>query len=510
MDTHGRGNARLFALGAWVLASAAGFAVAPALAEAPTRPIVVASKNFTESYILGEAIAQLLTRAGFPVEHKLGLGGTKICYDALAAGEVDAYVEYTGTIAGFKAIDDPTLARLTVALAVDGVEMLPTFGFSNTYAVAVATPVAAAKGITRISDLAARPELRLAFSHEFLERPDGWLGLKPRYGLPHVPTGIEHALAYQAIVDGAIDATDAYSTDGELVRHPLTVLEDDLGFFPAYLAVPLVRADLPPSARAVVATMASTLNASEMRTLNAAAIGGEPIASVAARYLAEKVGADPASALGATAADDAMLRRLAANTVRHLQLVAWAVAPATLVAVLVAVAIFRLAWLSRAAVYVAGLLQTIPSIALLALLIPLTGIGVVPAVVALFLYALLPVLRNAVTALTGIDPTLRQVALAMGMTPAQQLRHVFVPLAMPSILAGVRTAAVISIGTATLAAFIGAGGLGDPIVTGLALNNAGLILEGAIPAALLAVVAELAFELVERVCAPGHLRARAA
>ena len=510
MDAHGRGNARLFALGAWALASAAGFAAAPALAEAPTRPIVVASKNFTESYILGEAIAQLLTRAGFPVEHKLGLGGTKICYDALAAGEVDAYVEYTGTIAGFKAIDDPTLARLTVALAVDGVEMLPTFGFSNSYAVAVATPVAAAEGIARISDLAARPELRLAFSHEFLERPDGWLGLKPRYGLPHTPTGIEHALAYQAIVDGAIDATDAYSTDGELVRHPLTVLEDDLAFFPAYLAVPLVRADLPPAARAVIATMASTLNASEMRTLNAAAIGGEPIASVAARYLAENVGAGPVLAPEARGTDDAMLQRLAANTVRHLQLVAWAVAPATLVAVLVAVAIFRLAWLSRAAVYVAGLLQTIPSIALLALLIPLTGIGVVPAVVALFLYALLPVLRNAVTALTGIDPTLRQVALAMGMTPAQQLRHVFVPLAMPSILAGVRTAAVISIGTATLAAFIGAGGLGDPIVTGLALNNAGLILEGAIPAALLAVVAELAFELVERVCAPGHLRARAA
>ena len=485
---------------------AASFGAAPALAEAPVRPIVVASKNFTESYILGEALAQLLTSAGFPVEHKLGLGGTKICYDALVAGEVDAYVEYTGTIAGFKAIDDPTLDRLKVALAFDGVEMLPTLGFSNTYAVAVATPIAAAKGLVRISDLAAHPGLRLAFSHEFLERRDGWQGLKPRYGLPHTPTGIEHALAYQAIVDGAIDITDAYSTDGELERHPLTVLEDDLGFFPVYLAVPLARADLPPPARAVIATMAGTLTAAEMRNFNAAAIGGENTASVAARYVAEKVGADAALAPAAMAARDDMLPRLAANTARHLQLVAWAVAPATLVAVLVAVAIFRLAWLSRAAVYIAGLLQTIPSIALLALLIPLTGIGVVPAVVALFLYALLPVLRNAVTALTGIDPTLRQVALAMGLTPAQQLRHVFVPLAMPSILAGVRTAAVISIGTATLAAFIGAGGLGDPIVTGLALNDARLILEGAIPAALLAVVAELLFELVERVCTPGHLR----
>ena len=496
------------------LAVAAGLAGSVAQAETGARPIVVASKNFTESYILGEALAQLLASAGFEVEHKLGLGGTKICYDALAAGEVDVYVEYTGTIIGsIKTIDNPTRDRLTVALARDGVEMLPPLGFNNTYAIAVAAPVAAAHGLARISDLAAWPDLRLAFSHEFIERRDGWPGLKPRYGLPQTPTGIEHALAYQAIVDGAIDATDAYSTDGELARYPLTVLEDDLGFFPAYLAVPLVRADVPVAARAAIARVAGTLDAAEMRSLNAAAIGGESIESVAARYVAQvaqtaQTDAGTAAAAPArTAERDDTWPRLAANTGRHLELVAWAIFPATLVAVLVAVAIFRVPFLSRAAVYVAGLLQTIPSIALLALLIPLTGIGVLPAVVALFLYALLPVLRNAVTALTGIDPTLRRVAVAMGLTPAQQLRHVFVPLAMPSILAGVRTAAVIGIGTATLAAFIGAGGLGDPIVTGLALNDTGLILEGAIPAAVLAVVTELAFELVERVSTPGHLRA---
>lgn len=491
------------------LAVAAGLAGPVAQAETGARPIVVASKNFTESYILGEALAQLLASAGFEVEHKLGLGGTKICYDALAAGEVDVYVEYTGTIIGsIKTIDNPTRDRLTVALARDGVEMLPPLGFNNTYAIAVAAPVAAAHGLARVSDLAAWPDLRLAFSHEFIERRDGWPGLKPRYGLPQTPTGIEHALAYQAIVDGAIDATDAYSTDGELARYPLTVLEDDLGFFPAYLAVPLVRADVPVAARAAIAQIAGTLDATEMRSLNAAAIGGESIESVAARYVAQvaQTGAGTAAPARTAVRDDAW-RRLAANTGRHLELVAWAIFPATLAAVLVAVAIFRIPFLSRAAVYVAGLLQTIPSIALLALLIPLTGIGVLPAVVALFLYALLPVLRNAVTALTGIDPTLRRVAVAMGLTPAQQLRHVFVPLAMPSILAGVRTAAVIGIGTATLAAFIGAGGLGDPIVTGLALNDTGLILEGAIPAAVLAVVTELAFELVERVSTPGHLRA---
>lgn len=155
--------------------------------------------------------------------------------------------------------------------------------------------------------------------------------------------------------------------------------------------------------------------------------------------------------------------------------------------------------------YVAGLLQTIPSIALLALLIPIAGVGQVPAIIALFLYSLLPIARNAITALVTIDPLLRRVALALGLTEVQQLRHVYVPLALPHMLAGVRIAAVVSIGTATLAAFIGAGGLGEPIVTGLALNDTGLILQGAIPAALLALCAELFFEGLERWLIPRHL-----
>ena len=139
-------------------------------------------------------------------------------------------------------------------------------------------------------------------------------------------------------------------------------------------------------------------------------------------------------------------------------------------------------------------------------MIPLFGIGVAPAIVALFLYSLLPILRNTVTALTTVDPTLRRVAVAMGLSGYERLRHVYVPLSLPSMLAGIRTAAVISIGTATLAAFIGAGGLGDPIVTGLALNDMSLVLQGAVPAAVLALMTELVFEGIERMAVPGHLR----
>ena len=472
---------------------------------AAAEPIVVASKTFSESYVLGEIVAQLLEREGFAVERKLGLGGSKICYDALVAGDVDVYVEYTGTIAqAIKDIPEADNAALAAALAADGAQMLPTFGFNNTYALAVSASAAEARGLRRISDLAAHRDLRMALSHEVLERRDGWPGLQEAYGFDWTPDGIEHALAYQAIADGAIDLTDAYSTDGELARYDLVVLEDDRAFFPRYFAVPLVREDMDARAKAVIARTAGTLSDADMRSLNGKVLSGEETtASAAARYLREQGLSDqPASEMRRSG----LAERLATNTLRHLLLVAWALLPATATAVALALLIFKFTWLSRAAVYAAGLLQTIPSLALLALLIPLVGIGAVPAVLALFLYALLPILRNAVTALTGIDPTLRRVALAMGLTPAQQLRHVFVPLALPSIVAGVRTAAVICIGTATLAAFIGAGGLGDPIVKGLSLNDTGLILEGALPAAGLAIVTELLFEQLERWLSPGHLR----
>ena len=479
------------------------------LAPRMEKEIVVGSKSFRESYVLGESLALLLQREGFDARHEQGLGGTKICYDALVAGEIDVYVEYTGTLAeGIFDIETPTPARLTVALAPDGVEMLPTFGFNNTYALAVSNAAAEARGLTTISDLAAHPDLRLAVSHEFLDRRDGWPGLQALYGLPHSPDGIEHSLAYRAIADGTIDGMDAYSTDGELTRYPLTVLADDRGFFPTYLAVPLARADLPPPARAVLTRVAGTLDEARMRAMNAAATDDAAVRRVASEYVA-RIAGEPAGARAPDAAPN-LWARLGANTTRHLTLVLSALVPATVVAVLLALLVFQIAWLSRAAVYLAGLLQTVPSIALLALLIPLVGIGVTPAVVALFLYALLPILRNAVTALAGIDPTLRRVATAMGLKPSEELRLVFVPLAMPAILAGVRTAAVITIGTATLAAFIGAGGLGDPIVTGLSLNDTRLILEGAIPAALLAVATELVFEQVERALVPGHLRLRGA
>ena len=465
-------------------------------------PIVVASKNFTESYLLGEIIAQRLEQAGMEVDRRFGLGGTLICFEALLAGEIDVYVEYSGTLEQtiLKLGQRTSILGLNERLLSRGLSLLSPLGFNNTYAIAVRKEVAEEFSLERISQLTDYRDLRVVVSHEFLEREDGWPGMRRVYGFDWIPEGIEHGLAYQAMADGSIDITDAYSTDGELQRYDLTVLADDKVFFPTYLAIPLIRDDLSPRAQAAIEDLAGTLDDSSMASLNASVVfEGEDFASAARNHL-RSIGFDVADG-GSNTFDD-----LIRNTQRHLWLTAIALLTATVVGIVLALAVFQVAWISNAVLYVAGLLQTIPSIALLALMIPIFGIGMLPAVMALFLYSLLPIVRNSVTALATVDPVLRRVGKAMGLTRYDEIRYVYVPLAMPAILAGVRTAAVISIGTATLAAFIGAGGLGDPIVTGLALNDTSLILQGAIPAAVLAIVTELMFEGIERVLVPRHLK----
>ncbi len=478
--------------------------LAPLATAAP--PVTIGSKSFTESYLLAEILAQRLEGAGFQVRRRPGLGGTLIAYRALIAGEVDVYVEYSGTLSRviLQGAVPPERSALEQQLAAQGLAWLPDLGFDNSYALALPAALARELELQRISDLRQAPDLRLALSHEFIDREDGWRGLRARYDLPHEPRGIEHGLAYQALARGRADLTDAYVTDADLERHGLVVLEDDRGFFPAYRAAPLARAELAPEVRNVIASLAGRIDDDRMRLLNAAVVvDGRSFAAVAADFLAAE--GFPASPHAAPEWN----RQLLANLMRHLQLTGAALAAAVLLGLPAGIWVHRRPAVARSLLYSAGLMQTIPSIALLALLIPLLGIGWWPAVVALFLYALLPILRSTVTAFNGVDPQLVRVARGMGLTRRQQIRYLLLPLAWPHILSGIRMAAVISIGTATLAAFVGAGGLGEPIVTGLALNDTRLILQGAVPAALLAIVTELLFEGIERVLVPPHLRSRA-
>ena len=282
----------------------------------------------------------------------------------------------------------------------------------------------------------------------------------------------------------------------------LTVLEDDKHFFPIYAALSFYQVTLPEKAKQLLHKLDNILTNKEMQQLNSLALFHQQShADIARTFLiSRKLIRDNASKEPSNAQD------ILSHTLVHLKLTLLSLLAAMLVAIPLGIFLYRFPSISKPVLYFTGLLQTIPSIALLALMIPFLGIGVLPAIVALFLYALLPILRNTVIGFISVDPQLKKVATAIGLSNAQKLRLIELPLAMPMILTGIRTAAVINVGTATLAAFIGAGGLGEFIVTGLALNNTHLILQGAIPSALLAILMEFGFELLELTLISPHLR----
>jgi osmoprotectant transport system permease protein len=468
-------------------------------------PVVIGSKNFAENYILAEAGAQLLESRGYEVQRRFGLNGTKIVFEALNNRTIDLYPEYTGTVTEV-ILEQPELKQfdeIQAALARHELRLLAPLGFNNSYAIAVTAGFAQQLDLQNISDLGRAGRVRVGLPHEFLNRSDGWAGLKERYDIDQPATGIEHSLAYEAMASGKLDVTAVYTTDGEILRSQLVLLHDDLGYFPQYRAAFLTHTDLPADVAAILELMSGRIDDRRMQQLNLQVLDPEvSFADVAAGFLLDE------GLIESSQAAPGLASRLWRNTRQHLKLTGIALALAIVTGIGIAVLVHAHKRAANVFLYFTGLLQTVPSIALLALLIPWFGIGQTPAIIALFLYSLLPIARSTITAILAIPPGYRQVAVAMAMTRRQQMHYVLLPLAMPHVIAGVRTAAVISIGTATLAAFIGAGGLGDPIVTGLALNDSAMILQGAIPAAVLAILTEMAFGVLERCLVAPHMRGR--
>ena len=462
--------------------------------------LVIGSKRFTESYILGEVLTQTAATEGKAV-HRQGLGNTAIVLAALQAGSIDVYPEYLGTI-GLEILKNKevgSLASMQAALAPMGLGVAVPLGFNNTYALAMRADA----GIDSLSALARQRDLKFGLSHEFIGRADGWPGLAQRYGLAQQPRGLDHGIAYEALAQKQVDVIDIYSTDAKIRQYGLRVLKDDLNYFPRYDAVLLYRLDAParfPKAWAAIARLEGRISADQMIAMNAAVeLEGRSFASVAHDWLAPA--ARRTAVKGGLAAKlfDASLWTL---TRQHILLVVVAVGLACLVGVPLGIVAAFAPRLRQGVLALAGVLQTVPSLALLAMLIPLLGmIGTVPALVALFVYALLPIVRNTCTGLLGVPRGLPLAAQALGMGKRDTLLHVQLPLALPVILAGVKTAAVMSVGTATIAAFIGAGGYGERITIGLALNDNDMLLAGAIPAAVLALLTQAVFEVIERVLA---------
>ncbi len=467
--------------------------------------ITIGSKPFTESYVLAELMAQLVEReTDIEVDRRFGMQGTFTSFSAIREGSIDLYPEYTGTgaIAILKSNNpaDQSLDSLRAKFKrLYGLDWLEPFGFNNAWVIVVKADYASQYELTTLSQLAHIPVSRAAFTHEFMRRDDGYPGLVAAYNMNFAEVrGIQHILAYDALLAGDIDVMDAYATDGELARYSLVILEDDLNFFPEYLAAPLIRIETIkrfPQLSKALNRFAGAISNADMQALNqAAAEAGESYPSVVGRFINGRLG----NSTGETTIGPSPVELLLSRTARHLMLTAVAVILGTIIAVPMGIAMVGRPRLASLLMGFVGIIQTIPSIAMLGFMIPILGIGIRPAIAALFVYSLLPIVRNTYTGLRDIPAELIEVADGLGLSAKRRLWWLELPLAMPVIFAGIRTASVIAIGTATLAAFIGAGGLGDPIVQGLSFNDPKMILSGAVPAAVLAIMVDLLWGAIER------------
>jgi len=479
-------------------------------AAAGAQPFEIGSKDFTESVLLGEIARLSAEERGVPAHHGRAMGGTRILHTALKRGEIDVYPDYTGTLR-FEIYADEGIedrAGLQARLAEDGLAMTAPLGFDNSYAISMRPEQAEALGIETISELRDHPELTFGFSNEFMDRSDGWPAFRRAYDLPHRPNGLQHDLAYVGIAEGKLDVIDAYGTDPEIAYYDLTILEDDRDFFPEYAAVFVYRKELEetrPAAVEALRRMAGTIGPERMRALNKAVkIDERAESAVAAEFVSKILDKDISGG-----AEIRMLAQIWQRLVEHLWLVGISLSGAILGAVPLGSGAYRWRRLGAPILSGVGILQTVPALALFVFMIPPFGIGAEPTIAALFLYSLLPIVRNTHAGLAGIGMDLRESALAMGLSARSRLFKIELPLALPTIIAGVKTAAVINVGIATLGALIGAGGLGQPILTGIRLDKMGLIFQGAIPAALLALAVTGAFELFQRWITPRGLKLEA-
>lgn len=493
------------------------FLLLPLLCAQEEKPrIRIGSKAFPESSILAEIIAQITEQVGeAEPERHFGMGGTMLLYEALKNGDLDIYPEYTGTIlraiAKREASFDPELINHLPELR--GLQVSRPLGFNNSYGIAMLESTAGKLGLRKVSDLADHPELKCAFSTEFIKRDDGWQALERHYGLQmHNVTGIEHALAYEAVANGTIDVMDVYTTDGKIARYNLRILEDDRGFFPKYYGVLFFRKDFPERFPKTYARLSSLLVGGiddatmvrlnsmvevEQRTYEAAALHFLATAGQKTTARAERPG------FWRTLADADIPQHL----VEHLVLVGISLGLAILAGLPLGVVALRHARLQELVLASTEIVQTIPSLAMFAGLVALGfGIGQPSAILALFLFSLLPIVRSTYTGLKNIDPRLLESADALGLSPWERLREIELPLASRNIMAGIKIASVINVGTATLGALVGAKGLGVPIIEGLTLLRPGLILAGVMPAILLALLVRGFFELLEWWVVPRGLR----
>jgi osmoprotectant transport system permease protein len=475
----------------------------------------IGSKKFTESIILGEMVSLLVDEAGTSATHYRELGGTQLVFQALRNGDIDIYPEYSGTIRS-EILAGRAMAghgEMAAALREMNVSISRPLGFNNSYALGMKKSRARELGIARVSDLMRFPDLVFGFSNEFMDRNDGWPGLRREYGLPQRQvSGLDHDLAYRQLRLDALDVIDLYTTDAKIELYDLAILEDDRSYFPRYEALLLYRSDLASRAPRVVDSvrrLEGKISRAEIMSANGRVeFDGVSELRVAADFLSTRFGVEK------QVEEVSAASRVWERTVEHVDLVRKSLIPAIMIAIALGIWAAKSPRTGQLILGAVSVVQTIPALALLVLLMPpisflglsSVGLGSATAVLALFLYSLLPIVRNTHAGLNDIAEELRESAAALGLPAGYRLVRVELPLAARSILAGIKTAAVINVGFATLGALIGAGGFGQPIITGIRLNDTALILQGAIPAAVLALLMQVGFEWAERYAVPRGLR----
>ena len=484
----------------------------------------VGSKLFTESVILGEILARLADGEDVTPVHRRALGGTRLVFNALLQGELDAYVDYTGTlmleIYSSEGVSDDRMLR--DRLNRDGLGMLDPIGFNNTYGIAMRKQQAFDLGVRTISDLSDHPQLVLGSNNEYLERADGWRVLRDTYDLPQkTPRAMDHDLAYLALSRSELDAMIVYTTDAKIGSLDLIVLKDDLEHFPVYEAVVVYRLDLAEKAPGVLERfrlLSGSLDAATMGLMNnEVEARGKSEFRVAGEFLDVLTGMTVRSSQGRES-DESLVARLIQRTQEHLILVALPVLFASILGIPLGVLAAHRPKIGHLVLGAVGVGQTVPALALLVLLIPflawidgwaplrVPALGATPAIIALTVYSLLPIVRTSHAGVVNIEHSLLESAQALGLRSRDRLLYIEFPLALPTILVGIKTAAVISVGYATLGGFVDAGGYGAPIFAWIRTQDHDLLLIGALPAVVMALIVQSGFDLGERLLIPSGLR----
>lgn len=463
------------------------------LSSSAEKLIHIGSRNFPESILVAEILSRTIEQeTNYQVKKFDYLGGVNICFNALESGKIDIYPDYFSSLANYIFGRDLSLEKsredLNQGLLKKEISFSKTLGFDNNFVLVLRKDFARKKHFQNISDL-SKQDLRYGLSHNFIARPDGLSLLEDTYKLDLHKNlkALEYNIALYALKTNKVDVIDAYSTDSRINSPAFLVLKDDLNALKSYESILVYRNDLLtnfPQMKLVIESLEASLTNQKIIELNQRIINGESYESVADSFVAELTQKE---ALQPKSRFEEDLLRLSKAFIQHLQITLIAALIALILGLSLGIFISYKENFAKLVLGLASIIQTIPSLALLALLIPILGLGMPAAIMALILYALLPIVQNTYTGIRSIAPEYIDLANSLALKESLVLWRIKLPLAMPYILAGLKTSTVICVGMATLATFVGAGGLGDLIKTGIDLGDNGLILMGAVPAAFLAL-----------------------